>query len=409
MRGRPQLRLRASAFRYHPRLTYEEEKPMKSFPAAALAAAALSLSAGAIAQVKVGVTISATGPAASLGIPEKNTIPLCPKSVAGKSVEYILLDDATDTTTAVQNTKKLISESKVDAIIGSTTTPNSLAMIDVFAEGETPVISLASSIRIIEPMDAKKSWSFKTPQTDVMMAGAILEHAATNGVKSLGYIGFNDALGEAFSAEIDKAAQARKIPLVASERYSPKDTTVTGQVLKLIAAKPDAIVIGASGTPAALPASALIERGYKGRLYFNHGVANNDFLRVGGKDVEGGYVPTSPVIVASQLPDDHPAKKRAEEYIKLYEATYGAGSVAAFGSYTWDACLELANAIPVALKSAQPGTVEFRRALRDALENTKNLEVSNGAVNMSKTDHLGLDSRARVMTRIENGKWVLQR
>jgi branched-chain amino acid transport system substrate-binding protein len=398
-----------AAFRYHSRLTYDEEEPMRFFSGVALAAAVLSLSASVIAQVKVGVTISATGPAASLGIPEKNTIPLCPKSVAGKSIEYILLDDATDTTTAVQNTKKLISESKVDALIGSTTTPNSLAMIDVFAEGETPVISLASSIRIIEPVDAKKAWSFKTPQTDVMMAGAILEHAAANGVKTLGYIGFNDALGEAFFAEIDKAAQARKIPLAASERYSPKDTTVTGQVLKLIAAKPDAIVIGASGTPAALPASALIERGYKGKLYFNHGVANNDFLRVGGKDVEGGYVPASPVIVASQLPSDHPAKKRAEEYIKLYEAAYGAGSVAAFGSYTWDACLELANAIPVALKSAQPGTVEFRRALRDALENTKNLEVSNGAVNMSKTDHLGLDSRARVMTRIENGKWVLQK
>jgi len=382
---------------------------MKSAVNLAFAAVLLSVCAAAVAQIKVGVTVSATGPAASLGIPEKNTIPLCPKSVAGKSIEYILLDDATDTTTAVQNTKKLISENKVDAIIGSTTTPNSLAMIDVFAEGETPVISLASSIRIIEPMDAKKAWSFKTPQTDVMMAGAILEHAAANGVKTIGYIGFNDALGEAFFAEIDKAAQARKIPIAASERYSPKDTTVTGQVLKLIAAKPDAIVIGASGTPAALPASALVERGYKGKLYFNHGVANNDFLRVGGKDVEGGYVPTSPVIVASQLPDTHPAKKRAEEYIKLYEAAYGPGSVAAFGSYTWDACLELANAIPVALKSAQPGTVEFRRALRDALENTKNLDVSNGAVNMSKTDHLGLDSRARVMTRIENGKWVLQR
>jgi branched-chain amino acid transport system substrate-binding protein len=382
---------------------------MKTYTTVALAAAALTLCTATSAQIKIGVTVSATGPAASLGIPEKNTIALCQKSVGGKSIEYILLDDATDTTTAVQNTKKLIGESKVDAIIGSTTTPNSLAMIDVFAEGETPVISLASSIRIIEPMDAKKAWSFKTPQTDVMMAGAILEHASANGVKTIGYIGFNDALGEAFFAEIDKAAQLRKIPLVASERYAPKDSSVTGQVLKLIAAKPDAIVIGASGTPAALPASALAERGYKGKLYFNHGVANNDFLRVGGKDVEGGYVPASPVIVASQLPDSHPAKKRAEEYIKLYEAAYGPGTVAAFGSYTWDACLELANAIPVALKSAQPGTVEFRRALREALENIRNLEVSNGAVNMSKTDHLGLDSRARVMTQIQNGKWVLQR
>jgi branched-chain amino acid transport system substrate-binding protein len=382
---------------------------MKTTMSAALAVTALSLCAAASAQIKIGVTVSATGPAASLGIPEKNTIPLCPKSAGGKTIEYILLDDATDTTAAVQNTRKLIGENKVDAIIGSTTTPNSLAMIDVFAEGETPVVSLASSIRIIEPMDAKKAWSFKTPQTDVMMAGAILEHASANGVKTIGYIGFNDALGEAFFAEIDKAAQRRKIPLVANERYAPKDTSVTGQVLKLIAAKPDAVVIGASGTPAALPASALVEHGYKGKLYFNHGVANNDFLRVGGKDVEGSYVPASPVIVASQLPDGHPAKKPAEEYIKLYESAYGPGTVAAFGSYTWDACLELANAIPTALKSAQPGTVEFRRALRDALENTKNLEVSNGAVNMTKTDHLGLDSRARVMTQIQNGKWVLQK
>ena len=331
------------------------------------------------------------------------------QAVAGRSVEYILLDDATDTTSAVQNTKKLIGENKVDALVGSTTTPNSLAMIDVFAEGETPAISLASSIRIIDPVDAKKAWSFKTPQTDVMMAGAILEHAAATGIKTLGYIGFNDALGEAFFAEIDKAAQARKLPLVANERYAPKDTSVTGQALKLIAAKPDAIVIGASGTPAALPARALVEQGYKGRLYFNHGVANNDFLRVGGKDVEGAFVPASPVIVASQLPDTHPAKKRAEEYTRVYEAAYGPGSVAAFGSYAWDACLELAHAIPVALKTAQPGTLEFRRALRDALENTKNLDVTNGVVNMSATDHLGLDSRARVMVQIQNGRWVLQK
>ena len=138
-------------------------------------------------------------------------------------------------------------------------------------------------------------------------------------------------------------------------------------------------------------------------------MANNDFLRVGGKDVDGAFVPASPVIVAAQLPDSHPAKKRAEEYTKLYEASYGAGSVSAFGSYTWDACLELVNAIPVALKAGQPGTVEFRRALRDALEATKNLDVTNGAVNMSKTDHLGLDSRARVMVQIQNGKWVLQK
>jgi branched-chain amino acid transport system substrate-binding protein len=381
----------------------------RAFVRALVLSVILTWATTAAAQVRIGVTLSATGPAASLGIPEKNTLALCPKTVAGKSIEYIVLDDATDTTTAVQNTKKLIGEDKVDALIGSTTTPNSLAMIDVFAEGETLAISLASSIRIIDPVDARKTWSFKTPQTDVMMAGAIIEHATATGIRTLAYIGFNDALGEAFFVEIDKAARANKLPLVANERYAPKDTSVTGQVLKLIAAKPDAIVIGASGTPAALPASALVEQGYRGRLYFNHGVANNDFLRVGGKDVEGAFVPASPVIVANQLPDSHPAKQRAQEYTRVYEAVYGPGSVAAFGSYAWDACLELAHAIPVALKVAPPGTVEFRRALRAALEATRNLDVTNGAVNMSGTDHLGLDSRARVMVRIQNGAWVLQK
>ena len=122
----------------------------------------------------------------------------------------------------------------------------------------------------------------------------------------------------------------------------------------------------------------------------------------------GLLFPASPVIVASQLPDNHPSKKLAQEYVQMYEAANGPGTVAAFGSYAWDACLELAHAIPLALKTAQPGTKEFRRALRDALEGIKELGVTNGAVNMSKTDHLGLDARARVMVQIKDGKWVLQ-
>ena len=382
---------------------------MKRQAIIALAGACISMTAADIgAQVKIGVIVSATGPAASLGIPEKNTVAMCPKTIGGKTVEYLVQDDATDTTNAVQVAKKLTSESNVDAIIGTSTTPAALAMLDVIADSETPTISLASSIRIIDPVDAKRTWMFKTPQTDVMMAGAIVEHMTKSGVKSIGYIGFNDALGEAFFAEVDKAAKARSLPLVANERFAPKDTSVVGQSLKLIAAKPDAVIVGASGTPAALPARTLVEQGYKGKLYFNHGVANNDFLRVGGKDVENAFVPASPVIVAAQLPDNHPSKKIAQDYVKSYEAANGPGSVAAFGAYAWDACLELAQSIPQALKTAQPGTKEFRRALRDALENIKDLDVTNGVVNMSKTDHLGLDSRARVMVQVKDGKWVLQ-
>jgi branched-chain amino acid transport system substrate-binding protein len=365
------------------------------------------MSASAFAQIKIGVTLSTTGPAVSLGIPEKNTIALLPKTIAGKTVEYIVLDDASDSSAAVVNTRRLTLEDKVDAIIGSTTTPNSLAMTDVVAESATPTISLASSARIIEPMTPKKAWIFKTPQTDTMMVLAILEHAAKRGMKTMGYIGFNDALGEAFYAEFEKFAEVRKIKIVANERFAPRDTSVTSQVLKLSAASPDMIVIGASGTPAVLPARALVERGYKGSVYFNHGVANPDFLRVGGKDIEGMFVPTSPVVVAAALPADHPAKAQAMDYVKRYEALNGAGSVSAFGAYTWDAGLLLSSAIPVALKTAQPGTKEFRTALRDAIENTRDLRVSNGVMNMSKNDHLGLDQRARVIVKVDGGKWKL--
>jgi len=366
-----------------------------------------ALPCAALAQIKIGVTLSTTGPAGSLGIPEKNTIALLPKTAGGKSIEYIVLDDASDSSAAVVNTRKLISENKVDAIIGSTTTPNTLAMIDVVADGETPVISLASSARIIEPMNAKKAWVFKTPQTDTMMVLAILEHAAKRGMKTMAYIGFNDALGEAFYAEFEKFAETRKIRIVASERFAPRDTSVTAQVLKLVAANPDMVVIGASGTPAVLPARNLVERGYKGSVYFNHGVANNDFLRVGGKDIEGMYVPTSPVVVAAALPGDHPAKAVALDYVRRYETANGAGTVSAFGSYTWDAWLELNQAIPVALKKGEPGTRDFRVALREALEGIRDLRVSNGVVSMSKNDHLGLDQRARVVVKVEGNKWKL--
>ncbi len=376
----------------------------RSLLALALAAA---FTLPAVAQIRIGVTLSTTGPAVSLGIPEKNTIALLPRTMGGKSVEYIVLDDASDSSAAVVNTRRLTLEDKVDAIIGSTTTPNSLAMTDAVADSGTPTISLASSARIIEPMSPKKAWIFKTPQTDTMMVLAILEHAAKRGIKSMGYIGFNDALGEAFYAEFEKFASVRGIKIVANERFAPRDTSVTSQVLKLSAANPEMVVIGASGTPAVLPARALVERGYKGSVYFNHGVANNDFLRVGGKDIEGAFVPTSPVVVAASLPAEHPAKTQAIAYVKAYEAAYGAGSVSAFGAYTWDAGLLLASAIPVALKTAQPGTKEFRTALRDALEGIRDLKVSNGVTNMSKNDHLGLDQRARVVVKIEGGKWKL--
>jgi branched-chain amino acid transport system substrate-binding protein len=376
-----------------------------------LAAVLAAASAGAVLaqDIKVGVNVSATGPAASLGIPERNTIQLFPQTIAGHKVQYIVLDDASDTTTAVKNARKLISEDKVDVLMGSTITPNSLAMIDVAAETETPMISMAASSRIVEPVDAKRRWVFKTPQNDQQMALVIIGHMLTHGVKTVGFIGFADAYGEGWWTQFSKIAETRGLKVVANERYQRNDTSVTGQVLKLISARPDAVLIAASGTPAALPQKALKERGYAGKIYQTHGVANNDFLRVCGKDCEGTFLPAGPVLVADQLPNDNPVKKSAVAYVAMYEKAYGKGSVSTFGAHAWDAGMLLQTAIPVALKSAKPGTKEFRVALRDALEGIKNAAGAHGIFNMSANDHLGLDQRAAVMVQIHDGKWVMQK
>ncbi|MDN4588103.1 branched-chain amino acid ABC transporter substrate-binding protein [Xenophilus aerolatus] len=376
------------------------------FKIQALAAAALACAAGlAWADLTVGVTLSTTGPAASLGIPQKNTIALMPKTIGGQKVNYVVLDDASDTTTAVNNTRKLITESKADVVIGSSVTPNSLAMIDVVAEGKTPMITLAASARIIEPMDDKKKWVFKTPQNDGMMAQAIVDYMAAKGVKSVAFVGFSDAYGEGWYDVFSKAAAAKNIKLVANERYSRTDTSVTGQALKIMSANPDAVLVAGSGTPAALPQKTLVERGYKGKIYQTHGVANNDFLRVGGKDVEGTILPAGPMLVAEQLPDNNPVKKSALAYVAAYEGANGKGSAATFGGHAWDAGLVLQAAVPEALKKAQPGTPEFRAALRDALEQVKEVAGAHGVFSMTPTDHLGLDTRARVMVTIQNGAW----
>ncbi|MGR3908617.1 ABC transporter substrate-binding protein [Burkholderia sp. SR8] len=373
-----------------------------------LAAGLVCAAATASAQVKIGVTLSATGPAASLGIPEKNTIALLPKEIAGKSVQYIVLDDASDTSRAVQNVRKLIDEDHVDAIIGSSVTPNSLAMLDPVSQGKTPTISLAASAQIIAPMDAKRAWMFKVPQNDQLMADAIAGYMAKHGVKTVGFIGFADAYGDSWYKTFDAAAAKNGLKVVSNERYNRTDASVMGQVLKLMGSNPDAVLIAGSGTPAALPAKTLKERGYKGKVYQTHGVANNDFLRVCGKDCEGEILPAGPVLVTDQLPDSNPVKKPALGYKAAYEKAYGAGSLSTFGGHAWDAGLLLQRAIPEALKKGQPGTEAFREALRASLESVKDLPVSHGVINMTSTDHNGFDTRARVMVQIVDGKWKLQ-
>lgn len=380
--------------------------------------ARLSLLAGAVAlsapllagaQVKVGITIASTGPAASLGIPERNTVPLLPKEVAGQTIEYIVLDDGTDTTAAVRNMRKLITEDNVDVIVGTSVSPGSLAMVDVAGETKTPMISVAANARIVEPVEGAREWVFKTPQNDQLMADALAAAMEKQGVKTLGFIGYNDAYGEGWLSVMTAAAEERGIKMVAVERYGRTDTSVTGQALKLIAANPDGILVAGSGTPVALPQGELKSRGYKGIMYQTHGAANNDVLRVCGKNCEDMILPAGPLLVADQLPDDNPVKASALEYKNKYEAEYGEGTINTFGGHMWDAGMLIAEAIPAALEAgAKPGTPEFRAALRDAIEQVTDLPVSQGVINMSATDHAGFDERARVMVKVVDGKWTYQ-
>jgi branched-chain amino acid transport system substrate-binding protein len=369
----------------------------------ALAALAAAVTLPVSAQVKVGIITGATGPGASLGIPYKNTFSVVPKTLGGQPVQYIVMDDATDPTNAVKLARKLIAEDKVDLILGSSSVPAATAITDVAAELKTPQIALSP----VGAAAAKNPWVFSIPQPASIMMGAVADNMKASGVKTVGYIGFADSWGDLVLAGLKPHLDADGIKLVADERYARLDTSVAGQVLKLVAANPDAIVVGGSGTPGALPQVTLIERGYKGKIYHNHGVINKDFLRVGGKSLDGAFAPTGPVMVAEQLPDSNPIKKTALEFTKAYEGSFGAGSRNAFAAYSWDAYLLADHAVAEASKKAKPGTPEFRQALRDALEATKEVVGTHGVYNMKPGDHAGVDKRAVVLVRVESGDWKL--
>ncbi|MGP1679438.1 MAG: ABC transporter substrate-binding protein [Burkholderiales bacterium] len=374
-------------------------KSLRILLALSLAGAATA----ALADITVGVTLSTTGPVASLGIPEKNTVALMPTSIGGQKVNYIVLDDASDPTAASKNARKLVSEDKVDVIIGSSSTPTSTAVLEVAAESKTPQIALAP----FAPAADKAAWVFQMPQDFGIMAGAIVDHMVANGVKTVGFIGYSDGYGELWLRFMNKITAEKGVKMGAIERFNRTDTSVTGQILKIMSTNPDAVLVVGSGTPAAMPQATLVEHGYKGRIYQTHGVANKDFLRVGGKNVEGAVLPVGPILVAEQLPDSNASKKVALNYIKIYEAAYGADSRNSFGAHAWDAGLLLQHAIPEALKKAQPGTPEFRAALRTAMENVKEMPADHGVFSFSSSDHKGLDKRAVVMVRVENGTWKL--
>lgn len=369
----------------------------------ALAGILAAFALPALADVTIGVTVSATGPGAALGAAQKNTTVLLPQNIAGHKINWVVLDDVTDPTNASKNASKLIAEHKADAIVGSSTTANTAAIVDAAVEARLPLLALAP----IELPPAKDHWVFKLPQNNSVMGRALIEHMTANKVKTLGVIAFADVYGDLWLNALGPLLDGAGIKLVASERYNRTDTAVAGQVIKLLAARPDAVLVVGGGTPAALPHVTLVERGYKGTIYQTHGAPSSAFLKVGGKNVEGGVFVAGPMLAWEQLPESSPTRKAIAQYVKQYEEKFGAGSVSMFGGYMWDAWAQLERAIPAALKRAQPGTAAFRAALRDAIESGKDVVGVHGVYNLSPSDHFGHDDRSRVLLRVENGAFKL--
>ncbi|WP_028311305.1 ABC transporter substrate-binding protein [Derxia gummosa] len=372
---------------------------------AVLTALACALAAGAAhADITIGVTLPLTGPASGLGIPVKNGIALWPQSIAGEKLNVIVLDDATDPTAGIKNARRFITEDKVDVIVGSAATPVAVAMTDVAAEGQTLQIAVSPAI----VPDGRDAYTYRIAHSTAVMAHAMVEHMKKLGVKTVGFLGYGDAYGEAWLKDFTAKATAAGIKLVATERFQRSDTSVTAQALKLVSASPDAMLVVASGSGAAMPHRAIVERGYKGKIYQTHSAASRDLMRVGGKDVEGAYVVSGPATVAEQLPDSNPSKKPALQFVADYEKAYGAGSRNQFGAHAYDIRLVLETIVPVALKKAKPGTKEFRAALKDALEAAGPIAVSQGVLDYSAKDHWGFTPETGVILKVVNGDWKLE-
>ncbi|MBN8487475.1 MAG: ABC transporter substrate-binding protein [Burkholderiales bacterium] len=379
---------------------------MKKFTRTVLAIATLACSAGAaLADITIGVSLPLTGPASGLGIPMGNQIKLWPKTIAGEKLNVIVLDDATDPTKGVNNAKRFVTEDKVDIIMGSAATPVVIPMASVALDSQTPQFMFSPGV-LAAGADA---WSFRLPQGGAVMAYAIITHMKKMGVKTVGFLGYTDAYGESWLKDFqDQSAALGGPKVIATERFARSDTSVTAQALKLTSANPDAMLIVASGSGAAMPHKAVVERGYKGKIYQTHAAASRDLMRVGGKDVEGAYVVSGPAVIPEQLPAEHPSKATAQKFVDQYEATYGKGNRNQFAGHAYDAIVVLEKVIPVALKKAKPGTKEFRAAIRDAVEQMGRTVVAHGVLNYTKDNHWGFTTETGVILKVVNGDWKVE-
>ncbi|MDP3520121.1 MAG: ABC transporter substrate-binding protein [Hydrogenophaga sp.] len=377
---------------------------MKNIKTLIATAVAVLATGAAQADINIGVSLALTGPGSGLGIPMQNYFKLFPQTIAGEKVNLIILDDATDPGKGAANARRFVTEDKVDIIIGSCITAVAAAMTDIASEAGT--VQLAGSP--VGVPAGKDKWLFRLPQSNTVMGSAVVEHMKKQGVKTLGFLGYTDAYGEQWLKEITPLLDKAGIKIVATERFARTDTSVTPQALKLTSANPDAMLIVASGSGAAMPHMAVVDRGYKGKIYQTHAAATQDLMRVGGKAVEGSFVVSGPAVIAEQLPDSHPSKKQAIDFVQKYEKAYGANSRNQFAGHAYDAQVVLEAVVPGALKKAKPGTPEFRAALRDGMESMGRTIFAHGVMNWSAADHWGYTNETGVMLKVVDGKFKVE-
>jgi branched-chain amino acid transport system substrate-binding protein len=369
----------------------------------ALAFTALT-STYAVAEIKIGVSLSLTGPGSGLGIPMQKQLQSFPKTIAGEKITLIILDDATDPGKGSANTRRFVKEDKVDVIYGSSITAVAAAMTEIASEAGTAQV--AGSPVGLPP--GKDKWLFRLAQSNTVMAHALVEHMKKQGVKSVGFLGYTDAYGQQWLDAVGPELEKVGIKLIGIERFARTDTSVTPQAIKLTSANPNAILVVASGSGAAMPQLGLVERGYKGKVYQTHAAATPDLSRLGGKAVEGTFVVSGPALLGDQLPDNHPSKKLALDFVQKFENEFGANSRNQFAGHAYDFQVAMEKAIPLALKKAKPGTAEFRSAIRDNLETMGRTVFAHGVMNWSPTDHWGYTLETGVMTKVVDGKFKVE-
>ncbi len=361
-------------------------------------------STAALAEIKIGVSLSLTGQGSGLGTPMQKQMQLFPKTIGGEKVTVILLDDASDPGKGSANARRFVTEDKVDIIFGSCITPVAAAMTDIASEAGT--VQIAGSP--VGVPAGKDKWLFRLPQSNTVMGHAVIEHMKKQGVKTVGFLGYTDAYGQQWLDAVTPELEKAGIKMVGNERFARTDTSVTPQALKLTSANPDAILVVASGSGAAMPQMGLVERGYKGKVYQTHAAATPDLARIGGKSVEGTFVVSGPALLGDQLADSHPSKKLALDFVQKFEKEYGPNSRNQFAGHAYDFQVAMEKAIPLALKKAKPGTAEFRAAMRDTLETMGRTVFSHGVMNWTAADHWGYTLETGVMTKLVDGKFKVE-